>query len=101
MRRQATDVSLFLSLEQAYQQAHSPLMLAALMIGHHFSTSALWKAASASGVCWSTAGTSWPRSANRARTFALASASTTAALSLPMTVFGVPLGANSANHPEM
>jgi hypothetical protein len=29
---------------------HSALMFAALMIGHHFSTSALWKAPSASGV---------------------------------------------------
>jgi hypothetical protein len=30
---------------------HSDLMFAALMIGHHFSISAFWKPASASGVC--------------------------------------------------
>src|SRR5207244_4475618 len=42
---------------------HSALMLAALMIGHHFSISALWKVASASGVCCSRAGISCPRSA--------------------------------------
>ena len=44
---------------------HSALMPAALMIGHHFSISALWKAASASGVCCSRGGISWPRSASR------------------------------------
>jgi hypothetical protein len=33
--------------------AHSPLILAALMIGHHFSISALCRLASACGVCCS------------------------------------------------
>jgi hypothetical protein len=32
---------------------HSALMFAVLMIGHHFSISAFWSAASASGVCFS------------------------------------------------
>src|SRR5262249_19644510 len=77
------------------------LMFAALMIGHHFSISAVWYAASASGVCCSRGNISWPRFASRARTFGSASASTTAALSLLMTVLGVAFGANSANHPEM
>ena len=36
------------------------LMPAALMIGHHFSISALWKAASPSGVCSSRVAISWP-----------------------------------------
>jgi len=35
-------------------------MFAALMIGHHFSISALWNAASPSGVCCSRAATSSP-----------------------------------------
>ena len=41
---------------------YSVLMFAAFMIGHHFSSSALWKAPSASGVCWSRGGTSRPNS---------------------------------------
>jgi len=32
-------------------KVHSPLMLAALMVGHHFSISALCSAPTASGVC--------------------------------------------------
>jgi Phage integrase, N-terminal SAM-like domain len=37
---------------------HSALIPAALMIGHHLSISAFWKAWSASGVCWSRGGIS-------------------------------------------
>ena len=44
---------------------HSLLIFAALMIGHHFSISALWKVPSASGVCCSRGNSSMPRSANR------------------------------------
>ena len=40
--------------------AYSALILAALMIGHHFSISAFCKAASASGVCCSRGEMSWP-----------------------------------------
>ena len=42
-------------------------MFAALMIGHHFSISALWNAASPSGVCCWREATSSPSSAKRAR----------------------------------
>src|SRR5205814_2294919 len=76
----------------------SSLMLADLMIGHHFSISALWKAPSARGVCCSRATACWPRSASRARAVASASASTTAALSLLTTSVAVPLGTHSAYH---
>src|SRR5262249_13771387 len=82
-------------------QPHSALMLAALMIGHHFSISALWKVASASGVCCSRGEISSPRSASRARTAGSAKASTIAAFSLPMTLLGVPLGAQYAYQCEM
>jgi len=75
---------------------HSPLIFAALMMGHHFSMSAFCSAPSASGVCWSRGGISRPSSASRLRTFASAKASTTAALSFWMMSFGVPLGAKSA-----
>ena len=44
----------------ATRVAQSALMLAARMIGHHFSISAFWKAAKASGVCMSRDGTSCP-----------------------------------------
>src|SRR6516164_8175600 len=47
---------------------HSPLMFAALMMGHHFSIWAVWKARSASGVCCSRGGISCPNSASRERT---------------------------------
>ena len=80
--------------------AHSALMLAALMIGHHFSASAFWKAPSASGVCWSRRKISWPRLASRRCTLASAKASTTAAFSLMTISLGVRLGAQSANQIE-
>src|SRR5436309_15981945 len=70
----------------------SGLTLAALMIGHHFSISALWKAPSASGVCCARDGMSMPRSAMRLRTPASAMAPTAAALSLPTISLGVALG---------
>src|SRR5262245_48469446 len=44
---------------------YSPLMLAALMIGHHRSTSARCNAPSASGVSMSRGGSSAPRSVSR------------------------------------
>src|SRR2546426_110927 len=72
--------------------AHSALMLAALMMGHHFSASAFWKAPSTSGVCWSRGGISGPSSASRVRTWGEASASTIAALSFAMIAFGVSFG---------
>ena len=53
---------------------YSPLMLAALMIGHHFSISALPKAPSASDVCCSRGAASWSSSASRRRTAGSASA---------------------------
>src|SRR5436190_7501574 len=80
---------------------HSPLMFAALIMGHHFSISAFWNAARASGVCWPRGNTSRPISASRARTVASAKASTTAALSLSMTFLGVDLDAKSANQFDM
>ena len=49
--------------------------------------------ASASGVCCSRGKISCPRSASRLRTAGSAKASTTAALSLAMTLFGVAFGA--------
>src|SRR5258708_18659297 len=71
-------------------------MPAALMIGHHFSISALCSAASAAGVCSSRGTICCPASAARWRTPGSANALTAAALSLAMTSLGVPLGANSA-----
>jgi hypothetical protein len=65
-------------------------------IGHHFSISAFCKAPSAAGVCWSRGGMSCPRSARRWRTAGSASTSATAALSLAIASFGVPLGTQSA-----
>jgi len=47
---------------------HSALIPAPLMIGHHFSTSAFWKARSTSGVCCSRGTITWSRSARHART---------------------------------
>src|SRR6516164_149429 len=81
--------------------SHSGLIFAALMIGHHFSTSDLWKAAKPSGVCCSRAAMSKPSSPKRARTPGSASVCTIAPLSLMMMSRGVPLGANSPNHPGM
>jgi hypothetical protein len=60
-----------------------------LMSGHHFSAAAFIKAPSASGVCRSRGNISVLRSASRACTVGSASASTTAALSLPMISLGV------------
>src|ERR1700686_3105577 len=57
------------------RRIQSPLIPAALMSGHHFSISALCKAASASGVCCSRGTISCPMSARRARTLASAKAS--------------------------
>src|SRR5262245_5432937 len=47
------------------ESTYSALMPAALTIGYHFSTSALWKAAKAAGVNRSGGGTCMPRSAMR------------------------------------
>jgi putative ABC transport system substrate-binding protein len=80
--------------------AHSALNPASLMIGHHFSASALTNAPSAAGVCCSRGKTSSPRSASRDRTAGSARASTAAALSLPMMSFGVPLGAKRPYHAD-
>src|SRR5262245_10882563 len=80
---------------------HSGLIFAALMIGHHFSTSDLWKAAKPSGVCCSRAAMSKPSSPKRVRTPGSASVCTIAPLSLMMMSRGVPLGATSPNHPGM
>src|SRR6516164_2779617 len=66
---------------RATDSVHSPLIPAALMIGHHFSISAFCSARSASGVCWSRGKISWPISASRLRTLASAKASTTDPLS--------------------
>jgi hypothetical protein len=74
------------------RELHSPLMFAALMIGHHLSISAFCNAPRAAGVCWARGKTSCPKSASRARTFGSAKASMTAALSLAVILFGVPLG---------
>jgi hypothetical protein len=70
------------------------------MIGHHFLASAFTSAPSASGVCRSRGKTSYPKSARRDRTAGSASASTAAALSLPMMSFGVLLGAKNPNQAE-
>src|SRR5262249_24537524 len=61
----------------------------------------LGRAPSASGVCCSREGSSCPCSASRVRTAGSAKASTTAALSLSMTIFGVPLGEKSAYQFDM
>src|SRR5262245_16351173 len=76
-------------------RTHSALMPAALMMGHHFSMSAFCNAPRASGVCWSRDGISCSMLSNRRRTVGSARASTTAALSLWITSFGVLLGAKS------
>jgi hypothetical protein len=77
------------------QLLHSPLMFAALTMGHQRSISAFCRAPSASGVCCSRGKNSSPRSANRRRTAGSAIASTAAAFSLPMMSLGVPLGAHN------
>src|SRR5271166_4214950 len=75
------------------KHAHSPLIPAALMIGHHLSISAFWNAARPSGVCCSRAATSRPSCAKRAFVVGSASACTIAALSLAIASAGVPFGA--------
>ncbi|MHC2576394.1 hypothetical protein ACVI1J_001899 [Bradyrhizobium diazoefficiens] len=72
---------------------YSGLMSAAFTIGHHFSVSAFWKAASAAGDCWSRGGISCPNSPKRCLTEASASTATMAALSFVMMSFGVFFGA--------
>src|SRR6516165_1920144 len=74
------------------------LIPSSLMIGHHFSASAFTSVPSTSGVCRSRGKASYPSSASRERTAGSASATTAAALSLPMMSFGVPLGAKSPFH---
>src|SRR5262249_13643809 len=59
------EVSLALPRTVDCEDGYSALMPAALMIGHHFSISALCRAPSASGVCCSRDGISWTISANR------------------------------------
>jgi hypothetical protein len=63
-------------------QCDSTLMLADLMIGHHFSISAFWKAASAAGVCCSRGAITQAEVVRRLRTTVSPRASTTATLSL-------------------
>src|SRR5215831_13394982 len=79
----------------------STLTLADLMIGHHFSISALWYAPSASAVCCSGGGISWPRSSSRWRTSLSASACMAAFVSVWITFFGVPLGTHRPDHVEI
>src|SRR5262249_36396729 len=79
---------------------HSALSPNSLMSGHHFSASAFTSAPSASGVCRSRGRTSSPSSMKRDLTAGSRSASTAAALSLPMMSDGVPLGAKSPNQLE-
>src|SRR5206468_2484547 len=90
-----------LLLPDARRRHSGGLMLAALMIGHHLSISALWKAPSASGVCSSGFAITCPSSMSRCRTAASARVSITAASSLATTSLGVPLGAHSPFQNEM
>ena len=59
------------------------------MIGHHFSISAFWSAASASGVCWARGNISSPWSVSFWRNVESINVLTTALLSLASTFFGV------------
>src|SRR5262245_205043 len=77
---------------------HSPLMFAALIIGHHRSISAFWNVASPSGVCWSLGKLSWPSAAIRARRSGAAIAAWTAELSFATTSVGAPLGIQRPTH---
>src|SRR4029079_3287373 len=77
---------------------HPPLMPAALMIGHHFSTSALWNAPRYSGVCSSRGPTSRRSPVSLARAAGSARVFTTAPLSLAIMSCGVPFGAHIACH---
>ncbi len=74
---------------------YSPLMPAALMIGHHFSISAFCFAPSAAAVCCSRGKMSWPMSFSRCLTVASSSVSTIAALSLATIV-----GRRALGHPH-
>src|SRR5207245_11266529 len=74
---------------------HARLIASALMIGHHFAASAFTRPPSASAVCRSRGKISSPRAIKRDRTAGSASASTAAALSLPMMSFGVFLSAKN------
>jgi len=76
-------------------EVHSALIPDFRIIGHHFSAPAFTSAPSACGVCWSRGKMSIPSWTSRDRTAGSASASTTAAFSLPIMSFGVPLGAKS------
>src|ERR1043166_8647033 len=69
-------------------------MPAALIIGHHFSISALWCAPSASGVSCSRVGMTWPSSVSHARPPGSATVSPPAALSGATTSRGFPAGAH-------
>src|SRR5260370_219301 len=51
-------------MTQAAKPRHSPLMFAALIIGHHFSISARCRIIRATGVCWSSGEISSPKSPN-------------------------------------
>src|SRR5919108_932594 len=75
------------------ESTYSALMPAALTIGYHFSTSALWKAAKAAGVNRSGGGTCMPRSAMRLCAPGSAIAARAAAFTLATTSAGVLLGA--------
>src|SRR5262245_17045816 len=72
--------------------SHCALIPAALINGHHFSTSALWKAPNAAGVCNSRGGGSTPWSSRRWRVAASDWAASPAALSLAT---GSPWGPTS------
>ena len=76
-------------------------MPAALMIGHHFSISVFWNAASPSGVCCARGATSRPSSVNRFWIAGSDKAYTVAALSFAMISFGVPFGAQKPNQPDI
>src|SRR5262249_46377125 len=82
--------------EQPSHGPHSTLIPAALMTGHHLSISALWKAASASGVSCSGGKMSCARSTSFRRMPGSASAFTTASFSLATISGGVALGAHNA-----
>src|SRR6185503_4476533 len=76
-------------------ELHSPLIPAALTMGHHFSISAFCQAPSACGVSWSTGGMSCPSAASFSLVPGSASDFTTAAFNLAMMSGDVPLGAHS------
>src|SRR5205085_5802675 len=88
-------------LSAVFFVAHSALTPAALMIGHHFSISAFWNAASPSGVCCCASATSSPSSVNFAFTAGSASTCRIAPLSLSIASFGVPFGAQNPNQPDI